>query len=196
MLAELFQPDLLLIIENGSIADYFDYFGALFNRQEAFGTVYEDAPFVGKYTPDRHSGNMKVRGFPMDGDSWVELQNWIDTSFTLAKPVTLGTSLLAAGTLSAADAVYFLAGAGIYKRPQAASANVTSLIASDGTVLATGLITDAAWEDSYNALLVPYERLHAAVGTVPVRYIKNLLQFGETAGHFRTSTLLFNGTGY
>lgn len=188
MIAQLFQPDLLLIINKGKLQDENDYFTALYNRQESWGNPIVDKRYLGKYTPDRNSGSMKTRSFPMDtlGASWDEFQAWIDTAYGLAKFIAGWQA-----NLSAADFSYYLSAAGIYKRP----VGVTSLIATNGTVLATGLITDLQWETSYNALLVPYERARTAANAPLLPYIKNLAQFGEAAGFFRQCTLKFDGTG-
>ncbi len=185
MIKELLQPDLLLIKAKGKLQDQNDYFTALFKIQENYATSSPDQVYLGQYTPDRHVGSAKRYGFPHVGANWAEVQAWIDTAYGIAKFIA-GWS----ANLSAADFIYYLSAAGIYKRP----VGVTSLIASNGTVLATGLTTDLQWETSYNALLVPYERLRTASGATPLKYIKNLAQFGEVAGYFRQSTLKFDGT--
>lgn len=193
MIQELFQPDLLLIMTNGKMSDENDYFAALFNRQQTWASAVIDQHYIGNYSPDRHVGSMKIRSFPMDalGASWLEFQAWIDTAYGLAKFIAGWQT-----NLSAADFSYYLTAAGIYQRPTLNGKNVTTLTASDGTVLATGLTTDLQWETAWNTLGVPYERRAGSVALIPPRtnYIRNLAQFGEIAGFFRQSTLLFDGT--
>jgi hypothetical protein len=201
MIKELFQPDLLLIMQNGNIKDYSDYFSALYDRQESFDKPFVDSKYYGLYSPDRHSGSMKTRSFPMNGASWVEFQLWLDAAFTLSKPVRFGNTGLCAGSISHADAGIFLAAAGIYKRPISTGNTCTGevalgiMVASNGTVLASGLTSDLSWETAYNTLLIPYERSINSSISKSLRYIKNLAQYGDLPHFFRTSTLKFDGTG-
>lgn len=201
MIAELFQNDLLLIMKNGNYKDYSDYFSALFNRQENFNEALVDDPYYGKYSPDRHSGSMKTRSFPMvNGVSWTEFQNWLDSAYTLAKPISFLNGGLCSSLLSSADFATFIGASGIYKRPISSGNSCTSEIpnpvmtASDGTVLAHGLIQDSGWEFAYNTILIPYERSIKSAGSGALRYIKNLVQYGDQAHYYRTSTWKFDGT--
>ena len=170
MIAELFEPDLLLIKQNGSFNDLADFFIALYNRQEEWEQPYIDQSYLGLYSPDRHSGSLKNRSFPLTGESWTEYQLFIGTAYTIATPVNTGASLFAAGNLSVAQRDQYIALSGTYVRPTVSGVPVTTLTASDGTVLATGLVTPLQWETSYNALLVPYERVHSNPKQL---YIKN-----------------------
>lgn len=198
MIKELFQPDLLLIMKNGNYKDYSDYFSALYDRQESFDKPFVDSQYYGLYSPDRHSGSMKTRSFPMDGSTWVEFQAWLDSAYTLATPVNLWSNAFISGQLSAPDALAFAAAAGIYIRPVTVPFGhvpITTLTASDGTVLGTGLVTSLQWEIAYNTLLIPYERSINSNVSNSLKYIKNLQQFGDNFLSYRTSTLKFDGTG-
>ena len=126
------------------------------------------------------------------GSTFCFIKTLGDTS---TKPISVWQA-----NLSAADFAFYKANAGLYARPQVVGPantliNVTTLTASDGTVLATGLITDLQWETAWNSLGVPYERRQPLPSPANTRYIKNLAQFGEIAGFFRQSTLKFDGTG-
>lgn len=199
MIKELFQPDLLLIMSNKKPKNYVDFFAAMFERQETFDKDFLDIKYYGKYTPGRSSGIFKTRSFPAVGANWGEFQLWLDTAFALAKPVNLLASLVSSGAMLNADAVTFLGDMGLYSRPVAGGLFspiiITFMTASDGTLVASGLITDVAWETAYNTILIPYERSIKSTIAPNLRYIKNLNQYGDYPTYYRTSTLKFDGTG-
>ena len=189
MITELFQPDLLLIKSNGTLKDQNDFFAALYNRQESWN-INEgkeiDISYLGKYSPDRHSGTYKTRSFPLNAQSWVEFQSFIDTAYGIGLFINGWVANLNAITLN-----YYLTKAGLYQRPTLSNVPITTLTATDGTVLATGIVTPTNWAAQWNALRVPYERAHS---NSKFQYIKNLNLVGENPLFFRYNTLLFNGT--
>lgn len=198
MISELFQPDLVLIKQNGTYNDISDFFLDLFNRQESWESSLVDAPYAGLYSPDRASGSLKTRSFPLTGAAWVEYQLYLDSAFGFAKPINTILDAYNSGKINIANATFLLTRMGIYRRPTNNMGQpITTLIASDGTVLATGLDTALQWQNGYNNLLVPYERAQIRAttpGNFLPRYIKALAPVGENVLYFRTSTFKFDGT--
>lgn len=184
MIAEKFQADLLLIKNDGTIQDQNDFFSILYQRQESWGDPYATSySYLGTFMADRGMQD-KIRTVTQDGDTFKEYEAFIDIAYSMGPFVAGWLS-----NLSAADFTYYLTAAGIYQRPVTAGHPITTLTASDGTVLATGIVTVAAWESSWNTLRVPYER--GALSNPIFPYIKNLAQVGENAVYFRQSRQLF-----
>ena len=200
MIKQLFQPDLLLVITNGKTGDYVDFFANMYDRQQTFNLAFQDVDYIGSYTPSRNSGYLKTRSFPAVGTNWIEFQNWLDTAYTLAKPVNFLQAQFNLGNISTNDAQYFAKDMGLYRRPKTGGffggTVITTMTASNGTVLGTGLLTDIAWENAYNNILIPYERSINSLVAPTLSYIKNIQQYGDWATFFRTCSFRFDGTGY
>lgn len=184
MIAEKFQSDLLLIKTDGTIQDQNDFFSILFQRQESWGDPYvTNYSYLGTFMADRGMQD-KIRTVIQDGDTFREFESFIDVAYGMGTFVTGWQN-----NLSAADFAYYLTAAGIYQRPLVAGLPTTTLTASNGTVLATGIVTAAAWESNWNTLRVPYERV--TLGNPIFPYIKNLAAVGENPVFFRQSRQLF-----
>lgn len=181
MISELLLPDLLLTISNGTIQDKNDYFSALYQKQESWATAYFGETYLGSYTPDHNMGSMKMRDLPFS--SWLEFQQFITDAYTTAS----GFIPSWVDNLDSTTLLYYLNRAGINTR----STSTVILTASDGTVLAHGLVTPASWEAAWNNLRVPYERTTVKNPTFP--YIKYIQTYSST-DFFRLSTLKFDGT--
>lgn len=180
MISELFLPDLKLIIAKGSLQDKNDFFTALYKKQESWNAPYTNETYLGELSPDRHTGSIKVRDFPMNPKSWVEFEIFVDTAYSIALFIDQWKN-----NLNAADYAYYLQRAGIYNGPHG-----PLLIASDGTVLAHGLITPSSFAHDWNLLRVPYER--NVIKSNPLfPYIRDLASLGEDPTCFRMSRYQF-----
>lgn len=183
MISELFLGDLLLIKTNGTLNDQNDFFALLYNRQEAWPTrkpLPANFAYRGFYTPDRNVGGIK--NYSVSESSWLEFQQFITDAYTHAAFIPKWVD-----NLSASDLRTYLTNAGIYDK----SSSTTTLTASDGAVLATGLDSPTAFASSWNSLRVPYER--DTVGDTSFQYIKFIETYGSK-NYFRKSTFNFDGT--
>lgn len=182
MISELLLGDLLLIKTNGKLADQNDYFSALYEKQESWreplGSNFP--PLSGRYTPNHNVGEVKINNITID--SWLEFQQFITDAYTYAGFISKWVD-----NLSASDLRTYLTNAGIYDK----SSSTTTLTASDGTVLATGLDSPTAFASSWNSLRVPYER--NTVGDTSFQYIK-FIETYSSKNYFRKSTFNFDGT--
>lgn len=182
MISELFLQDLLLIKTNGKLIDQNDFFSALYEKQESWreplGSRFP--PLGGKYTPNHNVGNVKINNITID--SWLEFQQFITDAYTHAAFIPKWVD-----NLSATDLRTYLTNAGIYDK----SSSTTTLTASNGTVLATGLDSPTAFATSWNTLRVSYER--NTVKDAAFQYIK-FIETYSSRNYFRKSTFNFDGT--
>lgn len=180
MISELFFPDLKIIKARGTLADQNDFFAAMYKRQETWKEVYSPEEFQGEQSPDRNVGLIKELAFPLNPSTWKEFQEFIDFSYGYGLFLSAWVDNLSVLTLN-----FYLNRAGLYMRAD----GLTTLTASDGTILAVNLVTPAEWQDGWNTLRVPYERITLKDPLFP--YIKSLLPIGELPAFFRKSRFLF-----
>lgn len=176
MISKLFFPDLKIIKNHGTLGDQNDFFTALYLRQETWKNNYTPAEFQGELSPDRHVALLKDYAFPMTSQSWKEFQEFIDFAYGYMLILTVWQDNLNDRTFN-----FYLTRAGIYMR----SPGVTTLRASDGTILASNLVTYQQWQIAWNTLRVPYERTTLKDPIFP--YIKSLAPVGEATAFFRQS---------
>ena len=208
-IANALQPEMLLI-KTASYTDITDFFAMLFNWQQSWGKPYVETSYFGKNSVDRSAG-MNLRSIITGGtpSNWLEFQAFIDTAYQTIKPITQMSAAVTAGTLSVTDATAFFNAAGIHQRPTdggtilAGGRPITTLVDSNGTVVATGLNTDPQWEVAWNTIVVPAVRGVSESDRRKwmlyqpdrgVNNITNLAQKGEPFGFFRQSTVSFDGT--
>lgn len=94
-------------------------------------------------------------------NAWYYFNNFMDKVFQYIDPITYFETYK-----NGEDYDYYLDKAGLYKRPE----GVTDLTSYSGLVLATGLNTDAEWEEAWNTIKIPFEENNPA-GKYPV-YIR------------------------
>lgn len=176
MISELFLPDLKIVKERGTLADQNDFFMAMFLRQETWKNNYKPDEILGNLSPDRNVVQIKEYAFLMNPRLWREFQEFMDFAF--------GFTLFLEGWrngLNARTFNFYLTRAGVYRR----TPGLTTLTASNGVVLATGLNTYQQWQTGWNTLRVPYERTTLKDPIFP--YLKSLAPTGENDAYFRQS---------
>lgn len=183
MVKELLQPDLLLILAKGTLADQNDFFTGLYHRQEEWGNPLIEQSYLGEYTPDRNSGSVKLRSMEMNGNTFAEFEIFVDFAYSVSPFLFQWKN-----TLTAADYITYLNRVGIYNGPHG-----PSLIASDGTVLIShSLNTPNSYAKAWNQHRVPYER--DVIKSNPIfPYIRDLAALGQDPTCFRMSSYAIPG---
>ncbi len=191
MIFNLLFPDLKRIIAKGRMSDQNDFFAALYRKQASWSGHFPETnrkpyttSYKGKFAVDKGISGMKVYSFSITPKSWVEFQAFVDYAYGFA----LFTPIWAANVDAITYQIY-LDRAGIFTRDTSPGYPTSNLTASDGVVLAVGLVTPLDWETAWNALRVPYERV--TVKNKDFEYIKNLAVVGENPLLFRKSPYPF-----
>lgn len=174
MIRQIIEPVAVKIKrESRNAEDTWNFLGVLYRAQEKISRnqpwdnflAPNISALVSKSSYVQHTTAELLRAVPKNDlrALWREYQLMLDNIYRVLDPIPSALSL-------PTFTDRFLTNAGIIEHP-VGEGYLTTLTASDDTVLATGLTTPELWADAWNTLLVPYE---AGLGN-KIDYITPLL---------------------